>query len=120
MYFSEDDAKSWTPVDGVPRQDAYRLIEHPFDPQVASETVLPISTDRLTHTQAFILTRGTKHYKTHDGGRTWHKFEVPLPPSSREQSLSFHADPQKAGYMIYQGRRCEDPRRICQEEVCLV
>ncbi|KIM23059.1 hypothetical protein M408DRAFT_28179, partial [Serendipita vermifera MAFF 305830] len=94
VYVSEDSAKSWSPVDGVPSGNATRFIEHPIDSRVA-----------------FILTDGTKHYTTRDRGRTWNSFETPMPPTWDEDPLSFHADPKKAGYVMYQGVQCENGRR---------
>jgi len=34
VYISENEGKSWDPVQGVPREEAAQLIEHPFDNRV--------------------------------------------------------------------------------------
>ncbi|KIM23057.1 hypothetical protein M408DRAFT_266851 [Serendipita vermifera MAFF 305830] len=103
VYISEDEAKTWSPVDGAPNGDADRLtfMEHPFDNRVA-----------------FILSGGTKHYTTRDRGRTWHSFNVPMPLIwGQYPPLSFHADPEKVGYVLYQGRQCREGSVFeCQEE----
>ena len=71
--------------------------------------------------QAFVLTRGTTHYRTEDRGQTWRSFEMPLPPSKLARPLSFHSDPSKFGYIIYQGTKCEREggwSSMCHDEVC--
>lgn len=71
--------------------------------------------------QAFVLTRGTTHYRTEDRGQTWRSFEMPLSPSSIARPLSFHSDPSKYGYIIYQGTKCDREggwSSICHDEVC--
>ena len=57
--------------------------------------------------QAFILTKDTKHYRTMDRGKTWQSFEAPLRPAFIGRPLSFHSDPKKYGYILYQGTKCE-------------
>lgn len=71
--------------------------------------------------QAFVLTRGTTHYRTEDRGQTWRSFEMPLSPSKIARPLSFHSDPSKFGYIIYQGTKCEREggwSSMCHDEVC--
>ncbi len=71
--------------------------------------------------QAFVLTREKTHYRTEDRGQTWRSFEMPLSPSSIARPLSFHSDPSKYGYIIYQGTKCEREggwASICHDEVC--
>ena len=58
-------------------------------------------------TQAFVLTESTVHYRTEDRGKTWRQFNVPAPPSLVMEPLSFHSDPKKYGYILYQGMACE-------------
>jgi hypothetical protein len=72
--------------------------------------------------QAFVLTRGTTHYRTDDRGETWRSFEMPVSPSYVARPLSFHSDPSKYGYIIYQGTKCEREggwSSICHDEVRL-
>lgn len=90
VYLSADEGKSWKLVDGVPRHSAAQLIEHPFDNRVA-----------------FILTKETKHYRTGDHGKTWRSFDIPLMPAWTATPLAFHADKNKAGYILYQGIKCD-------------
>ena len=71
--------------------------------------------------QAFVLTRGTTHYRTEDRGQTWRSFEMALPPSKIARPLSFHSDPSKFGYIIYQGTKCEREggwSQMCHDQVC--
>ncbi|KIM23064.1 hypothetical protein M408DRAFT_78021, partial [Serendipita vermifera MAFF 305830] len=76
------------------------FVEHPYDNRIA-----------------YILTRSTKHYTTRDRGHTWHSFEVPMPPTWSPHPLSFHASPEKAGYVLYQGTRCVERSTYgCQRE----
>lgn len=42
-----------------------------------------------------------------DRGQTWQSFDVPLRPASIGRPLSFHSDPKKYGYVLYQGTKCE-------------
>ncbi|KIM31675.1 hypothetical protein M408DRAFT_236567 [Serendipita vermifera MAFF 305830] len=95
VYISEDEGKNWDIVDGIPREEAVMLIEHPFDNCIA-----------------FVLTRSTRHYKTADRGRTWRSFDVPTAPalSFSGAILAFHAEPAKSGYILYRGLKCERHR----------
>jgi hypothetical protein len=34
VYLSEDEGRSWQLVDGIPREEAYLLMEHPFDNRI--------------------------------------------------------------------------------------
>ena len=47
------------------------------------------------------------HYRTEDRGRTWRPFNVIARPALVSQPLSFHSDPKKYGYILYQGTTCE-------------
>ncbi|CAG8668818.1 5535_t:CDS:2, partial [Dentiscutata heterogama] len=58
---------NWERVEVVPYNQATSLIPHPFD-----------------NKKAYILTKGTTHYKTKDQGHTWESFSVPYQPSSKE------------------------------------
>ncbi|KAF9030034.1 Oligoxyloglucan reducing end-specific cellobiohydrolase [Hymenopellis radicata] len=69
---------------GYSDEDAAMVIELPFD-----------------NRYAFVLTRGKRHYRTEDRGKTWRPFEVPLQPSLVSRPLSFHSDPKKFGYILH-------------------
>ena len=56
-------------------------------------------------------------------GETWQKFEMPLPPAMIGRPLSFHSDPAKWGYILYQGTVCPSNGgwgEPCHDEVRLV
>ncbi|OCH85342.1 Oligoxyloglucan reducing end-specific cellobiohydrolase [Obba rivulosa] len=90
VHVSQDEGKSWNLADGLPRGEAAMVIEHPFD-----------------NHYAFVLTKGTTHYRTDDRGRTWRSFQMPLQPALVSKPLSFHSDPTKYGYILYQGTKCD-------------
>ncbi|KAK0452799.1 vacuolar protein sorting/targeting protein 10, partial [Desarmillaria tabescens] len=98
VYVTQDEGKSWHIASDIPKGDATMVIEHPFDNQYA-----------------FVLTRGTRHYRTEDRGKTWRAFDMPIPPALVYKPLSFHSDPKKYGYILYQGTSCE---RIGWGNVC--
>lgn len=54
-----------------------------------------------------------------DRGRTWQAFEMPLAPAMIGRPLSFHADPSKSDYILYQGTICTGTgwRTDCRDEV---
>ncbi|KAI0351364.1 Oligoxyloglucan reducing end-specific cellobiohydrolase [Trametes cingulata] len=101
VYVSQDEGKTWSAADGVPEGRASMVIEHPFDNRVA-----------------FILSRGTKHYRTIDRGKTWQSFEMPIQPALVGRPLSFHADTEKWGYVLYQGTTCSGSgwKTVCYDE----
>jgi hypothetical protein len=65
-----------------------------------------------------VLTDGKTHYRTEDRGKTWRPFEVPLEPAMVSMPLSFHSDPKKYGYILYQGMSCAKQGwgKICHDE----
>lgn len=75
---------------------------------------------QINSPQAFILTMGTTHYRTEDQGRTWISFKMPARPALVAHPLSFHSDPTKYGYILYQATVCErvDWAVVCHDEVC--
>ncbi|KAM5541455.1 hypothetical protein V8D89_005009 [Ganoderma adspersum] len=91
VYTSPDEGKTWGVADGVAEGQAAMVIEHPFDNKVA-----------------FILSRGKTHYRTLDRGKTWQRFDMPLAPALIGRPLSFHSDPAKWDYVLYQGTACEN------------
>ncbi|TFK37398.1 vacuolar protein sorting/targeting protein 10 [Crucibulum laeve] len=98
VYVSGDEGKSWKLAEDVPRGKAAMVIEHPFD-----------------NKYAFVLTDSTKHYRTEDRGKTWRSFELPIQPALVARPLSFHSNPKKYGYILYQGTSCD---RIGWGAVC--
>ncbi|CCM05586.1 uncharacterized protein FIBRA_07814 [Fibroporia radiculosa] len=102
VHVSQDEGKTWNLAAGLPEGKAAMVIEHPFD-----------------KSYAFVLTRGTTHYRTDDQGRTWRSFDMPVAPALVGQPLSFHSDKSKYGYILYQGTRCESSGgwgSICYDE----
>jgi hypothetical protein len=73
----------------------------------------------LDDLQAFVLTRGTTHYRTEDRGKSWRPFEVPIPPALVAKPLAFHSDLEKYGYVLYQGTVCDKSGwgAVCHDEV---
>ena len=83
------------------------VIEHPFDNKLVR--VHPrLTSSLLTSGQAFILSRDKTHWRTEDRGKTWHSFDMPLAPALVGRPLSFHSDPKKFGYILYQGTACDN------------
>ncbi|KAF7289529.1 Sortilin [Mycena chlorophos] len=101
VYVSDDEGKSWKRADDIPKGEAAMVIEHPFD-----------------NTYAFVLTRTKTHYRTNDRGKTWRSFSVPIAPAMILHPLSFHSDPSKYGYILFQGTVCERSgwAAICHDE----
>ena len=71
--------------------------------------------------QAFVLTNDKTHYRTEDRGKTWRSFEVPVSPAPVSDPLSFHSDPSKSGYILFQGMKCQGTGwwgvKTCHDEV---
>ncbi|KAK4688992.1 hypothetical protein P7C73_g1101, partial [Tremellales sp. Uapishka_1] len=84
---SPDEGKTWEPISGV--EEAIRLVEHPYDNQMA-----------------FIIGRYTTHWVTYNRGTTWLSFETPREASLSGAPLSFHAE--QSGWILFQGVACED------------
>ncbi|KAI0630633.1 Oligoxyloglucan reducing end-specific cellobiohydrolase [Trametes polyzona] len=101
VYVSPDEGKSWKPAENVDEGAAALVLEHPFNNRVA-----------------FILSMGKKHWRTIDRGRTWQSFEMPLDPARVARPLSFHADPKKWEYILYQGTACTGSgwKTLCHDE----
>ncbi|BGO96427.1 putative Signal sequence binding protein [Rhodotorula toruloides ATCC 204091] len=101
VYRSPNEGKEWHLVEGVPRGDAYMLIEHPYDKSIA-----------------FILSSSTTHYRTMNRGETWQSFVTALAPSLSSNTLSFHA--RKWDWILFAGQKCEDvggwQGRVCHDE----
>ncbi|KAF8825213.1 hypothetical protein HHX47_DHR7000487 [Lentinula edodes] len=101
LYVSQDEGKSWSAADNIPAGEATMVIEHPFEKNYA-----------------FVLTQGYIHYRTEDRGKTWRPFDVPVRPAFVAQPLSFHSDPKKYGYILYQGTSCDQVGwgTVCHDE----
>ncbi|KAJ7132166.1 vacuolar protein sorting/targeting protein 10 [Mycena epipterygia] len=101
VHVSADEGKTWKRAEDIPKGAAAMVIEHPFDNSIA-----------------FVLTRTTTHYRTADRGKTWQTFEVPIAPALVARPLSFHSDPAKYGYILYQGTKCDKQgwAAICHDE----
>lgn len=70
-----------------------------------------------------MLTKGKVHYRTQDRGKTWKAFDMPIGPALVGRPLSFHSDPKKYGYILYQGTACERVGpwgAVCHDEVCTI
>ncbi|KAG0704558.1 hypothetical protein DFH29DRAFT_910863 [Suillus ampliporus] len=90
IYVSQDEGKNWVRADDIPSGEAAMFVEHPSDNRVA-----------------FVLTNSLIHYRTDDRGKTWRTFEVPEPVAYVSKPLSFHSDPSKSGYTLFQAAECE-------------
>ncbi|KAJ3513798.1 hypothetical protein NLJ89_g2750 [Agrocybe chaxingu] len=90
IYVSQDEGKNWKRAEGIPSGKAAMFFEHPVDNRFG-----------------FVLTDGKTHYRTEDRGRTWRPFDVPMEPALTPAPLSFHSDPAKYGYILYQGTVCD-------------
>lgn len=97
------------------------VIEHPFDNSFVRRIRFSTWRDQSNSltAQAFVLTRSTTHYRTDDRGMTWRSFDVPIAAALVARPLSFHSDPRKFGYILYQGTICENKGwgAICHDEV---
>ncbi|KFA78131.1 hypothetical protein S40288_01373 [Stachybotrys chartarum IBT 40288] len=89
IYRSDDAGFSWSNVSSIPDGKAAVMYLHQFEPKTA-----------------FVLTEGTKHYKTEDRGETWSEFETDNMPSAfQPEILVFHAsDPKR---IIFNGMDCD-------------
>nr|CDP24059.1 Putative vacuolar protein sorting/targeting protein PEP1 precursor [Podospora anserina S mat+] len=95
VYLSNDAGAKWERVDAVPEGKAVLLTMHEFDSK-----------------RAYILTEGSKHYRTTDRGKNWEKFDSGVDLSIfRPDMLAFHADDPDR--IIFNGMRCHGFQ--CQE-----
>ncbi|KAG2146361.1 hypothetical protein DEU56DRAFT_971534 [Suillus clintonianus] len=100
IYVSEDEGKTWDRADDIPPGEAVMFIEHPFNNRVA-----------------FVLTNSLTHYRTDDRGKTWHIFDVPELVAYVPKPLSFHSDPRKWYYILFQATKCDQTpwRERCRD-----
>ncbi|KAL7269099.1 vacuolar protein sorting/targeting protein PEP1 [Rhizina undulata] len=87
VWRSDDDGATWAKVKG-PEGASWDMMAHPFD-----------------NKRAFIFGEDKEHWFTKDQGKSWHKFESPVPLSMSQAPLVFHA--KKPDYILYSGRKCE-------------
>ncbi|KDQ61974.1 hypothetical protein JAAARDRAFT_76825 [Jaapia argillacea MUCL 33604] len=101
VYVSTNEGKSWERAPDIPESTISMVIEHPFD-----------------NRYAFALGKGMTHYRTEDRGRTWRRFDMPIAPAYTARPLSFHSDPTKYGYILYQGTSCDRSGwgAVCHDE----
>ncbi|KAG8905227.1 vacuolar protein sorting/targeting protein PEP1 [Tulasnella sp. 403] len=88
LYRSTNEGKDWEEIT-VLRGKAMMFIHHPHD-----------------NRYAFVLTKEKIHYRTTNRGENWQSFEMPLAPALVPAPLSFHADKDKFGHILYQGTTC--------------
>ncbi|KAK6336356.1 vacuolar protein sorting/targeting protein PEP1 [Orbilia brochopaga] len=103
IYRSDDAGASWKPVlEG--KGTGWDVYQHPFDSK-----------------KGYILTTGTKHYKTENQGKTWEAWESVDLPSMQQAPLpamNFHSG--KSDYIILLTQYCEDEFEVilgaCRQE----
>jgi hypothetical protein len=98
------------------------VFQHPFDTRYVSpahQWFYHVQLKTYDCLKAFVLTKGKTHYRTEDRGKSWRSFNLPIPPSYTANPLSFHSDPAKYGYILYQGTNCDRQGwgAICHDEV---
>ncbi|THH18916.1 hypothetical protein EW146_g2149 [Bondarzewia mesenterica] len=101
LYVSNNEGKTWERASDIPEGETSMFIEHPFNNRMA-----------------FVLTKKNVHYRTDDRGKSWRSFEMPMSPAFVPRPLSFHSDPAKYGYILYQGVQCERAGwgSVCHDE----
>lgn len=89
VYRSPDAGVTWEIVDAVPEGHASVLLMHEYD-----------------NDRAYILTEGLQHFRTHDRGKTWERFQTETGMSKfRRDILQFHAEiPDR---IIFNGMTCD-------------
>ncbi|RHZ50479.1 hypothetical protein Glove_498g22 [Diversispora epigaea] len=97
VYRSENEGGDWNRISDVEENQAYSLVQHPFD-----------------YNRVFILTLGTKHYKTEDKGETWKSFTTQVQPARGSIILSFHAE--RSEWILFRGTLCENEGYDCNDE----
>ncbi|KAG2114629.1 uncharacterized protein F5147DRAFT_834477 [Suillus discolor] len=90
IHVSHDEGKTWKRADDIPPGEAAMFIEHPFNNRVA-----------------FVLTNSYTHYRTDNRGKSWRTFNVPELLAYVGSPLSFHSDPKKWEYTLFQATKCD-------------
>ncbi|KAG1846680.1 Oligoxyloglucan reducing end-specific cellobiohydrolase [Suillus tomentosus] len=90
IHVSQDEGNTWKRADDIPPGEAAMFIEHPFSNRVA-----------------FVLTNSYTHYRTDDRGKSWRTFDVPELVAYVQKPLSFHSDPKKWEYTLFQATKCD-------------
>lgn len=95
VHISQDEGLTWTPAPNVPPGTAIRLIQHPFN-----------------NDMAFIIGRKGEHWATYNRGASWGSWGFAEGTDGREASLSsaevmgFHAE--ESDWVLFQVKACED------------
>lgn len=87
VHVSPDEGKSWSLAEGIPEGEAVRLVEHPFNNEMA-----------------FVLGREKQHWVTYNRGQSWQEWQADLDASLMGEVLSFHAG--QPDWILYQGVEC--------------
>ncbi|KAJ9098981.1 hypothetical protein QFC20_005799 [Naganishia adeliensis] len=95
VHISQDEGLTWHPAPNVPPGTAIRLIQHPFN-----------------NDMAFIIGRHGEHWATYNRGASWGSWGFAEGTEGREASLSsaevmgFHAG--ETDWVLFQVKACED------------
>ncbi|OAX34393.1 Oligoxyloglucan reducing end-specific cellobiohydrolase, partial [Rhizopogon vinicolor AM-OR11-026] len=89
LHVSHNEGKDWARAEDIPSGQAAMFVEHPFNNRMA-----------------FVLTNGNTHYRTDDRGSTWHSFDIPQSVAYIPRPLSFHSDPTRWEYILFQTTQC--------------
>ncbi|POV95013.1 hypothetical protein PSTT_16517 [Puccinia striiformis] len=94
VWRSTDEGKSWNLISTVPTGDAWLVVEHTWDNRVA-----------------FILSRGSKHWRSINRGDSWQSFTTSDQPSISGSPLAFHSTNGIGSYLVFrnlEGKLCYD------------
>lgn len=107
VYISQNEGKSWVRRSDIPEGEAKSFVKHPFDNNYVRHSSSSHATVSCSYkSQAFVLSKGKKHWRTADRVKTWHSFKMPLAPAITATPLSFHSDKKNYKYILYQGTEC--------------
>ncbi|POW07093.1 hypothetical protein PSHT_10089 [Puccinia striiformis] len=101
VWRSTDEGKSWNLISTVPTGDAWLVVEHTWDNRVA-----------------FILSRGSKHWRSINRGDSWQSFTTSDQPSISGSPLAFHST--RWNWILFSGQKCESlgtwKGKLCYDE----